>query len=277
MRWTEEGEEISLLLVKSQTWLEETWLIEIKSHRIFISPAGLSKGTLNMRWGLISSGRIPLLYTPVWPFFHISQAVYLCLLSLFYYLHSDVFSYLVKLCNSQCRQSLRSMFCQRVIKCSLIIWLTQLKSCENCLAPVRAGIPHEAISSGAKVNVKQRIYSRLQSKHQQSRAQLHICTAPYTVLKVWEQSYRYNVPDAENFMKIEIFLRKYRKINTCTSRLHKIWGIAYIFNPICVSSFIAIMSAFIVFLFCLSLLLYFNACSLILHPTILLFSSVNVT
>lgn len=69
---------------------------------------------------------------------------------------------------------------QWVIKCSLIIWLTQLKSCENHLASEQAEIPHEAISSGAKVNVKQRIYSKLQSKCQQSRKQLNIYTAPST-------------------------------------------------------------------------------------------------
>lgn len=39
----ESGTEISVLLVKSHAWLEETWLIETKSYRIFIGPAGLSK------------------------------------------------------------------------------------------------------------------------------------------------------------------------------------------------------------------------------------------
>ena len=78
------------------------------------------------------------------------------------------------------RQSLRCIFCQWAIKCSLIIRPMQLKSCENRLASVQAGIPHEAISIGAKVNVKQRIYSRVQRKYQQSRAQLQIYTALYT-------------------------------------------------------------------------------------------------
>jgi len=40
-----------------------------------------------------------------------------------------------------------------------------LKSCENRLAAV----PHEAISGGAKVDVKQRLYSRQQSKHSGAR------------------------------------------------------------------------------------------------------------
>lgn len=77
-------------------------------------------------------------------------------------------------------QAESTMFCQWVIKYSLIIRPPQLKSCENRLASLQAGIPYEAISSGAKVNVKQWIYSRLQSKHQHRRVYLHIYTASNT-------------------------------------------------------------------------------------------------
>ena len=43
MRWTGEGKEICLLLVKSKASTGGDLANEIKSHRIFISPAGLSK------------------------------------------------------------------------------------------------------------------------------------------------------------------------------------------------------------------------------------------
>lgn len=77
---------------------------------------------------------------------------------------------------------MQAELCQWVIKCSLIIRCMQLKSCENRCASVQAGIPHEAISNEVKVNVNQWIYSSLQSKYKQNRAEHTVQYLLYTAL-----------------------------------------------------------------------------------------------